>query len=74
MIVPVVTLAVEAIREFREIVDYGRSLEESGIPVPDFVARLPYSFHFYGFCLGFSEASKASSFSGFFSDLRSWPH
>jgi predicted PurR-regulated permease PerM len=42
VIVPVVTLAVEAIREFREIVDYGRSLEESGMPVPDFVARLPY--------------------------------
>jgi predicted PurR-regulated permease PerM len=42
VIVPIATLAVEAIREFREIVDYGRSLEESGMPVPDFVARLPY--------------------------------
>src|SRR5215472_3135757 len=28
VIVPFATLAVEAIREFREIVDYGRSLEE----------------------------------------------
>jgi predicted PurR-regulated permease PerM len=42
VIVPLATLTVEAIREFREIVAYGRSLEESGIPVPDFVARLPY--------------------------------
>src|SRR5262245_17047476 len=42
VIVPIATLAVEAIREFREIVDYGRWLEESGIPVPDFIARLPY--------------------------------
>jgi predicted PurR-regulated permease PerM len=40
--VPVATLAVDAIREVREIVDYGRTVEESGIPVPDFVIRLPY--------------------------------
>jgi predicted PurR-regulated permease PerM len=40
--VPVATLAVDAIREVREIVDYGRTVEESGIPVPDFVIQLPY--------------------------------
>jgi predicted PurR-regulated permease PerM len=28
--------------EVREIVDYGRTVEESGIPVPDFVIQLPY--------------------------------
>src|SRR5262249_9173371 len=42
VIVPFATLAVDAAREIRELVDYGRSLEESGIPVPDFVTRLPY--------------------------------
>jgi predicted PurR-regulated permease PerM len=39
---PFATLAVEALREVREIVDYGRMVEESGIPVPDFVIQLPY--------------------------------
>jgi predicted PurR-regulated permease PerM len=39
---PFATLGVDAIREVREIVDYGRTVEESGIPVPDFVIRLPY--------------------------------
>jgi predicted PurR-regulated permease PerM len=43
VIVPVAILAVDAIREFREIVDYGRRAEESGIPVPDFVIQLPYA-------------------------------
>jgi predicted PurR-regulated permease PerM len=43
VIVPVAILAVDAIREFREIVDYGRRAEESGIPVPDFVVQLPYA-------------------------------
>jgi len=42
VVVPFATLAVDVIREFREIVDYGRSLEESGIPVPGFITRLPY--------------------------------
>jgi predicted PurR-regulated permease PerM len=42
VIVPFATLAVDAVREIREIIDHGRSLEESGIPVPDFVTRLPY--------------------------------
>ena len=35
---PFATLAVDALREVREIVDYGRTVEESGIPVPDFVS------------------------------------
>ena len=39
---PFATLAVDALREVREIVDYGRAVEESGIPVPDFVIQLPY--------------------------------
>jgi predicted PurR-regulated permease PerM len=39
---PFATLAVDALREVREIVDYGRTVEESGIPVPDFVIQLPY--------------------------------
>jgi predicted PurR-regulated permease PerM len=42
VILPFATLAVDAAREIREIVDYGRSLEESGIPVPGFITRLPY--------------------------------
>jgi predicted PurR-regulated permease PerM len=42
VILPFATLAVEAIREVREIVDYGRSVAESGIPVPGFVTRLPW--------------------------------
>jgi predicted PurR-regulated permease PerM len=36
------TLAVDAIREVREVVEYGQTVEKSGIPVPDFVTRLPY--------------------------------
>ncbi len=42
VILPFATLAVDAVREVNELVDYGRSVEESGIPVPVFVARLPY--------------------------------
>jgi predicted PurR-regulated permease PerM len=40
---PFATLAVDALREVREIVDYSRTVEESGIPVPDFVVQLPYA-------------------------------
>jgi predicted PurR-regulated permease PerM len=43
VIVPVATLTVDAILEVREIIDYGRRAEESGIPVPDFVIQLPYA-------------------------------
>jgi predicted PurR-regulated permease PerM len=42
VVLPFVTLAVDAVRELREIVDYGRTVEKSAIPVPDFVIRLPY--------------------------------
>lgn len=42
VILPFATLAVDAIREVHELVDYGRSVEETGIPVPGFVTRLPY--------------------------------
>lgn len=40
--VPVATLAVDAVRELRDLIDYGREAEKSGIPAPDFVTRLPY--------------------------------
>lgn len=39
---PLTVLAIEVVREVHEIVDYGRSVEDSGIPVPVFVSRLPY--------------------------------
>lgn len=39
---PVAVLAVDAVREVRELIDYAREAEQSGINVPDFVARLPY--------------------------------
>jgi predicted PurR-regulated permease PerM len=42
VILPFATLAVDALREVHELVDYGRSVEESGIPVPGFITRLPY--------------------------------
>jgi predicted PurR-regulated permease PerM len=42
VILPFATLAVDALREVHEIVDYGRSVAESGIPVPGFINRLPY--------------------------------
>jgi predicted PurR-regulated permease PerM len=31
---PLTVLAIEVVREVHEIVDYGRSVEDSGIPVP----------------------------------------
>src|SRR5262245_33340068 len=43
VIIPVATLAVDAIREGREIIAYGQRAEKSGIPVPDFVIQLPYA-------------------------------
>ncbi len=41
-VLPFAVLVVEAIREAHEIVDFGRQAEQSGIPVPAFVAHLPY--------------------------------
>ncbi len=39
---PVATLAVDVARELRDLIDYGREAEKSGIPAPDFITRLPY--------------------------------
>lgn len=39
---PVATFAVDAARELRDLIDYGREAEKSGIPAPDFLTRLPY--------------------------------
>ena len=33
---PLTILAIEVVREINDIVDYGRSVEDSGIPVPVF--------------------------------------
>ena len=41
-VLPFAVLVIEAIREAHEIVDFGRQAEQSGIPVPAFVAHLPY--------------------------------
>ena len=42
VLLPFATLAVDALREVREIADYGRTVEEFGIPVPNFIIQLPY--------------------------------
>lgn len=39
---PVAVLAVDAVREVRDLIDYARRAEQSGIPVPEFAVRLPY--------------------------------
>ena len=41
-LVPFAFLVVEAVREIQDIVDYSRQIEQSGVPVPEFVGRLPY--------------------------------
>jgi predicted PurR-regulated permease PerM len=41
-LVPFVVLAVEAAHEAHALLEYSRSVEESGVPVPDVVARLPF--------------------------------
>ena len=41
-LLPFVLLALEAVREAHELVSYGKQVEQSGIPVPDFVGHLPY--------------------------------
>ncbi len=40
-VVPLVVLAVEAVREAHVVVDYAKQAEQNGIPVPDVVSRLP---------------------------------
>ena len=42
ILLPIATLAVDAVREFEEIIDYARSTEATGAPVPAFVEKLPY--------------------------------
>ncbi|HEY8125446.1 MAG TPA: AI-2E family transporter [Methylocystis sp.] len=39
---PVAVLAVDAVREVRDLIDFARSAEKSGIPVPEFAVRLPF--------------------------------
>lgn len=39
---PILLLGIEAAREAQTIIAYTKAAEQNGIPVPDFVARLPY--------------------------------
>ena len=41
-LLPFALLALEAVREAHQLVDYGKQVEQSGVPVPDFVTHLPY--------------------------------
>jgi len=42
IMVPLATLALDAAREIEGLLDYSRTVGESGLPAPDFVLRLPY--------------------------------
>lgn len=42
LLLPIAVLAVEAAREAHDLLAYAREAERTGIPVPDFVAHLPY--------------------------------
>lgn len=42
LLLPIALLAVEALREAHDLLAYAREVERTGIPVPDFVAHLPY--------------------------------
>ena len=42
LLLPIAILAVEAIREIHGSVDYGRQVQQTGIPAPSFLAHLPY--------------------------------
>ena len=42
LLLPIALLAVEASREAHDLLAYAREAERNGIPVPDFVAHLPY--------------------------------
>ena len=42
LLLPIAVLAVEAGREAHDLLAYAREAERTGIPVPDFVAHLPY--------------------------------
>ncbi|MCE4224384.1 AI-2E family transporter [Methylobacterium sp. C25] len=41
-LIPVVLLAVEAVHEAHDLLDYAKNAEQSGIPVPSIVERLPF--------------------------------
>ena len=41
-LLPFVLLTLEAVREAHQLVGYGKQVEQSGVPVPDFVNHLPY--------------------------------
>jgi predicted PurR-regulated permease PerM len=41
ILAPIALLAVDAAAEFRQLLDYARAAEETGLPVPDSLARLP---------------------------------
>jgi predicted PurR-regulated permease PerM len=41
ILAPIAVLAVDAAAEFRQLLDYARAAEETGLPVPDALARLP---------------------------------
>ncbi len=41
VLAPVATLAIDALRELEEVLDYIRNAGSSGLPVPDFIARAP---------------------------------
>jgi predicted PurR-regulated permease PerM len=41
-VLPFAILAIEAVRELHDLVDFGRQAEQSGIPLPGFVAHLPF--------------------------------
>nr|WP_238313355.1 AI-2E family transporter [Methylobacterium crusticola] len=42
ILVPLAVAAIQAAREAHDVVQFWREIEESGWPVPDFVARLPF--------------------------------
>lgn len=42
LLLPVVILAIEALREAHDLLAYAREAERNGIPAPDFIAHLPY--------------------------------
>ena len=41
-LLPFAVLAVEAVKEAHDLLEYGRQIEKDGIPVPDVVGHLPY--------------------------------
>ncbi len=41
-LLPFLLLTLQAAREAHQILDYGKQVEQTGVPVPDFVNHLPY--------------------------------